>query len=155
MRRKRKFQRKILPDFKYNSVLIQKFINYVMRKGKKTIAQKIVYGALDNIKEKTKQNPLEIIEKAIKNASPLLELRSRRIGGANYQVPVEVSLERQIALAMRWIINAAKSKKGQSMIEKLSEELILASKNEGAAVKKKNDVHKMAEANRAFAHFTW
>lgn len=155
MRRKRKFQREIPADFKYDSLLIQKFINYMMRKGKKSVAQKIVYGALDNIKEKTKQNPLDIVEKSIKNASPLLELKSRRIGGANYQVPVEVSPRRQTTLAMRWIIKAAESKKGKSMIDKLSEELILASKNEGAAIKKKIDTHKMAEANRAFAHFVW
>lgn len=155
MRRKRKFEREIAPDFKYNNILVHRFINYILRKGKKTIAQKIVYGAFDKIKESTKSNPLDIFEKAIKNTSPLLELKSRRIGGANYQVPVEVLPKRQVSLAMRWIINAAKNKKGKSMADKLAEELILASKNEGMAIKKKIDTHKMAEANKAFAHFVW
>lgn len=153
MRRKRKVKRETTPDYKYKSIIVQKFINYVLSDGKKFIAQKIVYGALDKVKETTKQDALAVLEKAIKNVSPLVELRSRRIGGATYQVPVEVSLNRQLSLAIRWIINAAKKRKGKSMVEKLAEELILASKNEGAAVKKKVDTHKMAEANRAFAHF--
>jgi small subunit ribosomal protein S7 len=155
MRRKKKETRKILPDPVYNSINVSKFINQVMRKGKKTIAKKIVYGAFEILKEKTKKEPLEIFEKAINNTSPLLEVRPRRIGGATYQVPVEVKGERRITLAMRWIIEAAKSKKGRPMKEKLAEELILAANNTGAAVKKKEDTHKMAEANRAFAHFAW
>lgn len=147
--------REILPDPLYNNVLVSKFINYVMRKGKKTIARKIVYGAFKIIKEKTKKEPLDIFQKALENAGPLLELRPRRIGGATYQVPIEVSPKRKIDLAMRWIIIGAKMKKGRSIQEKLAEELLAASKNEGWAVKKKQDTHKMAEANKAFAHFAW
>jgi len=130
-----------------------RFINYVMRGGKKSIAENVVYGALEKIKANTKEEPLKIFEKAIENASPILEVVSRRVGGANYQVPHEVRPERRFMLAVRWIINAARSKKGKPMAEKLAEELIAASKNEGAAIKKKQDMHRMAEANRAFAHF--
>jgi small subunit ribosomal protein S7 len=153
--RKRYKKHQILPDPIYNDLLVSKLINYVMRKGKKTIARKIVYGAFDIVKEKTKKDPLEIFKRAIENVGPSLELRARRVGGATYQVPIEVPPERKIALAMRWIIMAAKMKKGKAMKEKLAEELIAASKNEGWAVKKKEDTHKMAEANRAFAHFAW
>jgi len=144
---------KINPDPKYGSVKLSKFINYVMRKGKKTIAQKIVYGALEIIKKKTNKNALEVFDLAIRNVSPLVEVKGRRIGGANYQVPFPVSPERQFTLASRWIISAAKAKKGKPMKEKLAEEIILASENKGEAIKKKENVHKMAEANRAFAHF--
>jgi small subunit ribosomal protein S7 len=154
MRRRYKKHR-VLPEPVYNDLLVSKLINYVMRKGKKTIARKIVYGAFDIVKEKTKKDPLEIFKRAIENVGPSLELRPRRVGGATYQVPIEVPPERKIALAMRWIIMAAKMKKGKAMKEKLAEELIAASKNEGWAVKKKEDTHKMAEANRAFAHFAW
>jgi len=155
MRRKKKQKQIILPDPVYNNVTVAKFINQVMRKGKKTIAKKIVYGAFDIVKEKTKKEPLEIFEKAMSNASPLLEVKPKRIGGATYQVPVEVRGERRLTLAMRWIIEAAKSKKGKPMKEKLAEELINAANNTGVAIKKKEDTHKMAEANRAFAHFAW
>ena len=155
MARKKKIKRILQPDTIYNNVMVAKLINQVMRKGKKTIARKIVYGAFDIIKEKTKKEPLEVFEKAIKNASPLLEIKPKRVGGATYQVPREVKGERMVTLAMRWIIQAAKSKKGKPMKEKLAEELILASNNEGSAVKKKEDTHRMAEANRAFAHFAW
>ena len=155
MRGKKKTKRVILPDPVYNSVNVSKFINQVMRKGKKTIAKKIVYGAFEILKEKTKKEPLEIFEQAINNASPLLEVRPKRIGGATYQVPVEVRGERRLTLAMRWIIEAAKSKRGRPMKEKLAEELINAANNTGVAIKKKEDTHKMAEANRAFAHFAW
>ena len=144
-----------MPDPVYNNVMVQKLINQVMRRGKKTIARKIVYGAFDIIKERTKKEPLEVFEKAIKNASPLLEIKPKRVGGATYQVPREVKGDRQITLAMRWIIQAAKSKKGKAMKEKLAEELISASNNEGSAVRKREDTHRMAEANRAFAHFAW
>lgn len=154
-RRKKATKREIPPDALYQSSLVAKFINYIMRKGKKTIAQKIVYGAFEIIKEKTKKDPLETFQKALENAGPSLEVRPRRIGGATYQVPIEVRPERKVALAMRWIIAGAKMKKGKSMKEKLAEELIAASKNEGWAVKKKEDTHKMAEANKAFAHFAW
>jgi len=153
--RKKKIKQAILPDFVYNNVTVAKFINQVMRKGKKTIAKEIVYGAFDVVKEKTKKEPLEIFEKSMNNASPLLEVRPKRIGGATYQVPVEVRGERRLTLAMRWIIEAAKSKKGKPMKEKLAEELINAANNTGVAIKKKEDTHKMAEANRAFAHFAW
>jgi small subunit ribosomal protein S7 len=155
MRGKKKTKREISPDPVYNNITVSKFINQVMRKGKKTIAKKIVYRVFDTVKEKTKKEPLEIFEKAIENASPLLEVRPKRIGGATYQVPVEVRGERRLTLAMRWIIEAAKSKKGKTMKEKLAEELINAANNTGVAIKKKEDTHKMAEANRAFAHFAW
>ncbi len=148
-------RREILPDPLYSNVTVAKFINQVMRKGKKTIARKIVYGAFDILKEKTKKEPLEVFEQALKNASPLLEVKSKRIGGATYQIPREVKGERKLTLAMRWMIKAANSKKGKPMKEKLCQELIDASKNTGAAVKKKEDTHRMAEANRAFAHFRW
>jgi small subunit ribosomal protein S7 len=155
MKGKKKAKKAIPPDPVYNSVTVSKFINQVMRKGKKTIAKKIVYGAFEILKEKTKKEPLEIFEQAINNASPLLEVRPKRIGGATYQVPVEVRGERRLTLAMRWIIEAAKSKRGRPMKEKLAEELINAANNTGVAIKKKEDTHKMAEANRAFAHFAW
>lgn len=156
MRRKIKNRNIAKPDLSYNSAKVGKFINYIMGAGKKNTARKIVYGAFDIMKEKTKNpNPLEVFDLAVKNASPTMEVRSRRIGGANYQVPREVRPERKMALAFRWIINAAGSKKGQPMAKKLADELIAASKNEGAAVKKKEDTHRMAEANKAFAHFTW
>jgi small subunit ribosomal protein S7 len=154
-RRKKREKRIIAPDFKYSNLVVAKFINQVMRKGKKTIARKIVYGAFDIIKEKTKKDPVDVFEQAIKNATPLLEVKSKRIGGATYQVPREVREDRGFALALRWIISAAKSKKGKPMAEKLAEELIGAAKNEGTAIKKKEDTHRMAEANRAFAHFAW
>ena len=156
MRRKIKNRNIVKPDLAYNSTKVEKFINYVMKDGKKNTARKIVYGAFDLIKEKTKNpNPLEVFDSAIKNASPLMEVRSRRIGGANYQVPREVRPERKMALAFRWIIGAALGKKGQPMAKKLADELIGAAKNEGIAIKKKEDTHRMAEANKAFAHFTW
>jgi len=154
-RRKKREKRIILPDPVYQNVQVAKFINQIMKEGKKTIARKIVYQALEIIKNKTQADALEVFKKALENAGPLVEVKPKRVGGATYQVPREVAGERRIALAMRWIINAAKSKKGKPMGEKLAEELILASKNEGAAVKKKEDTHRMAEANRAFAHFAW
>ena len=151
--RKKKEKRIILPDPIYNNVQVSKFINQIMRRGKKTIARKIVYRAFDIIKEKTKKEPMEIFERALKNAAPLLEVKSKRVGGATYQVPREVRGARGVTLAMRWIIRAAKSKKRKPMREKLAEELIEAASNTGWAVKKKEDTHRMAEANRAFAHF--
>jgi len=153
MRKKRKYKKEYQPDIKYNNIAVGRFINYLMKDGKKSLAEKILYDAFDLIKEKTNQNPFEVFQKAIENASPLQELISRRIGGANYQVPREVRPERKFFLACHWIIEAARSIKGKPMAEKLAEEIILASKNEGAAIKKKQTVHKMAEANRAFAHF--
>jgi small subunit ribosomal protein S7 len=156
MRRKVKNRNIPKPDIVYNSERLAKFINTVMWSGKKETSRKIVYGALDIIKEKLKtEDPLEVFETAIKNTSPLMEVRSRRIGGANYQVPREVRPERRLALSIRWIVAAARNGKGRPMAEKLADELIGASKNEGAAVKKREDTHKMAEANKAFAHFAW
>ncbi len=156
MRRKIKNRNIVEPDIVYNSQKLGKFINNIMLHGKKETARKAVYMAFDLIKEKTgNPNPLEVFDTAIKNAGPQVEVRSRRIGGANYQVPREVRPERRQALAMRWIILAARSKKGAPIHEKLAEELILASKNEGSAVKKRDDTHKMAESNKAFAHFAW
>jgi len=145
----------IAPDPVYNNQVVAKFINQVMRRGKKIAARKVVYGAFDIIKEKTKKDPIEIFEQALKNASPLLEVKSKRVGGATYQVPVEVKGERKLALAFRWIIGSAKTKKGKPMAQKLAQELQDAANNTGSAVKKKIDTHRMAEANRAFAHFAW
>lgn len=156
MSRKKKAKKRILePDFVYNNVTVSKLINYVMRKGKKSIARKIVYGAFDILKEKTKKDPVEVFETAIKNASPVLEVKAKRVGGATYQIPREVRGERKLTLALRWIIRAAKSKKGKAMKVKLAEEILNAANNTGWAVKRKEDMHRMAEANRAFAHFSW
>ncbi len=156
MRRKVKNRNIVSGDSVYDSEKVSKFINYVMKSGKRTIAQEIVYGAFDVIKEKTKnENPLEIFNAALTNAGPLMEVRSRRIGGANYQVPREVRPERRFMLALRWILEAANAKKGKAMRYKLADELIAASNNEGTAIKKKDDTHRMAESNKAFAHFAW
>ncbi len=148
-------KREIKPDPLYNDVQVAKFINYVMKKGKKSIARKIVYDAFDIIKEKTKKEPLDIFNMAINNASPKVEVKSKRVGGATYQVPVEVKRERGNVLAFRWILEAARKKKGKPMREKLAEEVINVSENTGTVIKKKIDTQKMAEANRAFAHFAW
>ncbi|MDP2910167.1 MAG: 30S ribosomal protein S7 [bacterium] len=145
----------VAPDPIYNNMIVAKFINQIMRKGKKTIARKIVYSAFNIVKEKTKKDPVEAFESALRNAAPMLEVKPKRVGGATYQVPVEVKGERKMALAMRWIILGAKSRKGKPMREKLAAELIDANNNAGWAVKKKLDTHRMAEANRAFAHFAW
>ncbi len=155
MRRAKKIKRPAYLDSKYANPMVGKFINYIMRKGKRATAEKVVYRTFDIIEKETKANPLEIFDKALKNVSPALEVKSRRVGGANYQVPQPVRSERKIQLTFRWIIGAANSKKGKPMAVKLAEELILASKNEGSAIKKKLDTHRMAEANRAFAHFSW
>jgi len=146
-------KRNIKPDQKHGNVLVSRFINYVMENGKKSIAEKIVYSAFDRAEKELKVTLNDIFEQVIKNAGPLVEVRGKRIGGANYQVPVEVGRDRKNILAMRWIIAAAKSKKGKAMADKLAEELISAYKGEGAAIKKKDETHKMAEANKAFAHF--
>lgn len=155
MRRKVKNRNIPSPDSVYNSEKVGKFINYTMKEGKKNIARAIVYGAFDTIKEKTKEDPMEVFENALKNAGPTMEVRSRRVGGANYQIPREVRPERRQALAFKWILDAARSKKGQPMKLKLADELIAASKGEGEAIKKRENTHKMAEANKAFAHFAW
>lgn len=155
MRRKIKNKRTLNPDLVFGSVKVSKFINYIMIGGKKDTARKVVYDALDLVKEKSKKDPLEVFETALKNIGPTMEVRSRRIGGAAYQVPREVRPERRLALAMRWIIEVAKKGKGKDMAERLADEILLANNNEGEAVKKKENVHKMAEANKAFAHFSW
>ena len=156
MRRKVKNRNIVKPELKYNKERVAKFINYVMESGKKNTARTIVYKALDVIKDKEKVDDAMIVfEEALRNAGPTVEGRSRRVGGANYQVPREVRAERRLQLAMRWIVMASRGKKGRPMHEKLADELILASKNEGEAIKKKENVHKMAEANKAFAHFAW
>jgi len=156
MRRKIKNKHEIQPDLVYNSVKVGKLTNYVMERGKKSTARKIITDALDIIKKDAKvTDPTEILELALKNTAPQVEVRSRRVGGANYQVPVEVRPERRQALSMRWIIEAARSKKGKPMAHKLATEIIAASKGEGEAVKKRENTHKMAEANKAFAHFAW
>ncbi len=155
MRRKRKHTREILPDAKYSNSSVAKFINYTMRRGKKSTAQKILYKTFDLIEQKYKQDPMVVFDAAIQNVSPGLEVKSRRIGGATYQVPREVRGERKFFLACNWLLLAARSKKGKPMHEKLAEELIAANKNEGSAIKKKLDTQRMAEANKAFAHFSW
>jgi len=153
MRGKRAPKRVIKADPKYNHTALAKFTNYVMKCGKKNVAYKIVYGALNIIEGKTKEKGIDVFEKAIKNVSPIMEVRAKRVGGANYQVPMEVRPERRYTMACRWLLDAARKKKGKPMAEKLAEELMLAAKGEGEAFKKKTDVHRMAEANRAFAHF--
>lgn len=155
MRRKVTNRNIVTPESVYNSYEVAKLINYIMERGKKNAARKIVYDALNLIKEMEGKEPMEVFTEAIKNTSPLMEVRSRRVGGANYQVPREVRPERRLMLSMRWIKEAAASKKGEAMHKKLAKELIAASKNEGTAVKKREDTHKMAEANKAFAHFAW
>ena len=156
MLRKLKAKPKILPDYTYDSEKVTKFINYTMEAGKKATARKVVYDAMKIIAEKTKNPaPLEVLETALKNTGPTMEVRSRRVGGANYQIPREVRPERRQFLSMKWIIDAARNKKGKPMAEKLAEEIIAASNNEGEAIKKRENTHKMAEANKAFAHFAW
>lgn len=153
MRRPVKNKHIVKGDLHYDDKNVSKFINYIMLNGKKTVAEKIVYGAFDIIKNKTGREGVEVWKEAIKNTSPTVEVKSKRIGGSNYQIPVEVRDVRRFLLASRWIIESAKSGKGKPMQEKLAEELILAANGEGSAVKKKEDVHKMAESNKAFAHF--
>ena len=154
MRRRRPEKRTILPDPTYKDYTVAKFINYLMKNGKKSIAEKIFYNCLDIISEKEKnENAIDIFKKALSNVSPTLEVKSKRIGGATYQVPMEVSQARKLSLAMRWILNFSRSRKGKTMSNRLAAELISAANNEGSSIKKKEDTHKMAEANKAFAHF--
>jgi len=148
-------KREILPDPKYRSVLVAKFINCMMKDGKKSVVESIFYKALNIIKEKTGKNSLEVFEKAVENVKPVLEVKSRRVGGATYQVPIEVRPERRVSLAVKWIINSARARGERGMVLKLANELLEAYNNKGAAIKKKEDTHRMAEANRAFAHYRW
>ena len=154
-RRHRAEKREIIPDPKFGDVVLTKFMNSIMNDGKKSVAERIVYGALDQIEDKTKQNPLELFRQALENVMPALEVRSRRVGGATYQVPVEVRTDRRQALAIRWIISAARGRNENTMVERLSNELLDAANNRGTAVKKREDTHRMAEANRAFSHYRW
>lgn len=153
MRKKRNYKRDHEPDSQYGSVSIGRFINYLMQDGKRAVAEKIMYDAMEKLKKETGQEPLQVFDKALETVSPMVEVTSKRVGGANYQVPREVRQERKFMLAVRWIIEAARKKTGKPMADRLAEELLMASKNEGSAVKKKQDTHRMAEANRAFAHF--
>ncbi|OGP55440.1 MAG: 30S ribosomal protein S7 [Deltaproteobacteria bacterium RBG_13_52_11b] len=156
MPRKREVRkREILPDPKYSDALVAKFMNGLMRRGKKSLAERIFYGSLDIIRDRTNSDPLKTFKQAMDNVRPLLEVRPRRVGGATYQVPVEVRPERKIALSIRWLIGYAKQRSEKTMQEKLAAELLDASNNKGAAIKKKEDTHKMAEANKAFAHYRW
>ncbi len=153
MRGKKAIRRLIAPDPKFHNAEVSKFINYLMRRGKKTVAQRILYGAFDIMKEKTQREPVTVFEEAMRNVSPVVEVKSRRIGGGNYQIPIPVRGDRRFTLASRWMIEAAKSRKGKPMAQRLAEEFLDALNNQGIAIKKKIDVHRMAEANRAFAHF--
>ena len=154
-RRVRAFKRQVLPDIRYNSITVSDFVNRMMRGGKKSVALRIVYDAFTLIEERAKKPPMEVFESAMKNATPLIEVKPRRVGGPTYQVPVEVPADRRNTLAMRWLLGAARSRGGKSMAEKLAGELMDAAAGNGAAIKKREETHKMAEANRAFAHFRW
>lgn len=156
MPRKRVVERRpIPPDPIYGKPLITKFINVIMKRGKKSIAEKIMYGALDIIQKRTKQDPLAIFERAVENVKPLVEVKSRRVGGATYQVPVEIRPERRVSLAIRWLVQVSQKRPEKTMQERLAAELMEAANNRGAAIKKKEDTHRMAEANKAFAHYRW
>lgn len=154
-RKKRVVKREILPDPKYHDILVAKFINNILRKGKRSVAEGIFYRALDVIEEKTKEPGLEVFQKAVQNVQPTLEVKSRRVGGSTYQVPIEVRPSRREALAIRWLISYAKVRGEKTMADKLAGELMAAASGEGASIKKKDDTHRMAEANKAFAHFRW
>jgi small subunit ribosomal protein S7 len=148
-------KRKPSADHFYNSTLISRFVKLVMKKGKRSVAEQIVYGAMEQVKQKGKEDPLKMFEKAVENVRPMLETKSRRVGGATYQVPVEVPIKRSTSLAVRWILRYAKDRSGKSMMDKLAAEILDAVNNRGGAIKKREDTHKMAEANRAFAHYRW
>ena len=154
-RRRRAVVREVLPDPVYNSTLVEKFVNSMMWQGKKTVAQGIFYGAMDKLRERTQDDPLKAFKKAVENTKPLLEVKTRRVGGANYQVPIEVNPDRRTSLAIRWLITYGRNRGEKGMIDKLSNELLDAANGRGAAMKKKEDVHRMAEANKAFAHYRW
>ena len=155
MSRKNTPKRNLNPDPKYNSLVLSKFINFIMFDGKKSSAEKIIYTAFDQIKKKTKEDPLKVFDNAVNNIRPNLEVRSRRVGGATYQVPVEIKTKRSQTLALKWLLQAARSRKNKSMADKLSYELMDASQKKGSAMKKREDTHKMAESNKAFAHYRW
>ncbi len=154
-RRVRAVKREVIPDIRYNSLIVSMFINRMMRGGKKSTAQRVMYGAFELIEQRAKRPALEVFEQAMRNATPQIEVKPRRVGGATYQVPVEVPADRRNTLAMRWLLGAARSRGGKSMAEKLAGELMDAASGTGSAIKKREETHKMAEANRAFAHFRW
>jgi small subunit ribosomal protein S7 len=154
-RRKAIKKRRVVPDAKFHDMTVTRFINYVMRKGKKSVAERIVYDSFDMIEKQSGQKGLDVFRKALDNVKPVLEVASRRVGGATYQIPIEVRVERRLALAMRWITSYARARTEKTMAERLANELMLAARYEGPAIKKKEDTHKMAEANKAFAHFRW
>lgn len=154
-RRNRPPKRETAPDARYNSVLLARFINRMMRSGKKSVAARIMYDAMDIIEERTRRDSLDVFEKAIQNSTPIIEVKPRRVGGSTYQIPVEVSNRRRLSLAIRWLLASSKARPGKSMSEKLAAEVIDASQGVGATIKKKEDTHKMAEANRAFSHYQW
>jgi small subunit ribosomal protein S7 len=154
-RRRKVPKRKIAPDPKYKSVLVTKFVSNLMKGGKRSTAEAILYDAMDYIEERTGENGLEVFQKAVENVKPIVEVKSRRVGGATYQVPIEIRQDRRLALSIRWIISFAKARAEKTMAERLSLELEAAAKNQGASIKKREDTHKMAEANRAFAHYRW
>ena len=154
-RRREVPKREVIPDPKFNSIALTKFVNVIMESGKKSTAEKILYGALDTIASRSKKDPLELFTQAIDNVRPMVEVKSRRVGGATYQVPVEVRPDRRTALAMRWLLQYGRARGEKSMADRLANELISASKGEGSTIKKKEDTHKMAEANKAFAHYRW
>ncbi len=154
-RRGEVFTRKVVPDPKYHDVMVTRFINVIMMGGKKSLAERILYGSFDIIQERTKEDPLKVFKQALDNVKPILEVRSRRVGGSTYQIPVEVRTKRRMSLGMRWIRNNARKRSEKSMVEKLAGELIDAYNNRGSSVKKREDTHKMAEANKAFAHYRW
>jgi len=154
-RRREVVRREIKPDTKYGSTLVAKIINYLMKEGKKSVAEKICYEAMEIIEKKTGQPPLQVVQQAVNNAKPVLEVKSRRVGGATYQVPIEVRHERRLALALRWLISFARTRSERTMSQRLAAEIMAAAKNEGATIKKKEDTHRMAEANKAFAHYRW
>jgi small subunit ribosomal protein S7 len=154
-RRNRPARRQLTPDSLYHSPVVQEFINRMMRSGKRSVAKGVLYKSLAMVQTRANREPLEVLESAIKNVSPAVEVKPRRVGGANYQVPVEVPPDRRMSLAMRWILAAARTRPGKSMAERLANELLDASNNQGAAIKRREEVHRMAEANRAFAHYRW
>ncbi|MCH7489013.1 MAG: 30S ribosomal protein S7 [Chloroflexi bacterium] len=154
-RRSRATKRYIAPDAKYGNQLISMFVNKLMREGRKSLAERIMYTALDEIEEKEKRDPVEVFEQAVQNATPVVEVKPRRVGGATYQVPVDIRAERRMALALRWLLQSARARRGRTMSERLAAELIEAASNQGVTIKRKADTHRMAEANRAFAHYRW
>ena len=154
-RRSRPEKRDVLPDARYNNKNVAVFINKVMQRGKKSVAERIMYDALERLEQQTSRNPLDIFEQAVRNATPAIEVKPRRVGGATYQVPVDIRAERRLALAMRWLLRAARARGGRSMAEKLAAELLDAASGQGATIKRREDTHRMAEANRAFVHYRW